>query len=533
MAPQLIGWRALLPVLGLGVCVAGTTAARSQDVVAENGLMFVKRLDTRLNPTPPRGGEEDAANAAADLPPPPAPKGFYETELNLRSLSGAAGTRGEGGSRIIKGVPSKEGYWKSAVNIEIGRGGPNAASCGASVIERRWLLTAAHCVFDERRGGVRAVEWITAYEGSNQYKRGKSLRVAEVHVHRQYKVVNDQLTNDLALLKLERDAEAPRQKLASYHGVGAFLSEGNTATVVGWGNTETQGYKPSPILLQANVPIVGQKACLSIYPNVGQVAFCAGYPQGGVDTCQGDSGGPLFVAGSNAEPVQAGITSFGKGCAQPNAYGVYTNLGLYEQWIKELVPNAYFVAPPSGQTGTPLAQIAGVTPGGPPSPHGQVSVDIKHVPCPNAQTVAVSNNDVNRIKVGSCIRVAVTSGVTGHLRVVSRNAQGKVDTIFPNEHSGSSMEGATEGRVMAGRTLSFPGGGDSFYFKVSAPLGPAHIIAIVASEEVGLAAASKTRPGAGRTSEELSDELTEIARQINVHPLAGRAVGTRQYEVVE
>src|SRR5262249_32600451 len=148
-----------------------------------------------------------------------------------------------------------------------------------------------------------------------------------------------------------KDSQVERQKLASYQGVSKFLTTGNMATVVGWGNTETKGYKPSQILLQANVPVVSESACHAIYPDTGKVAFCAGYPQGGVDTCQGDSGGPLFVAGPNGEPVQAGITSFGKGCAQPNAYGVYTNLGLFEQFIKDIVPNASFVLPPSAQGG--------------------------------------------------------------------------------------------------------------------------------------------------------------------------------------
>jgi V8-like Glu-specific endopeptidase len=532
MAPQHIGRRALLPVLGLGVCMAGVTASvRAQDFVGENGLMYVKRLDVHVNPTPVSAAEEAKSIAEVmDPPPPPESKGFYETELKLRSLSGAPDGKEEN-ARVIKGVPSKEGYWKSAVNIEIGRGLTGPVSCGASVIDRRWVLTAAHCVFDDKRGGLRPLEWITIYEGSNQYKRGRPIRVVEAHVHKQFKIFNDQLVNDVALLKLEKDATAERQKLASYQGVGTFLKTGNVATVVGWGNTETKGYKPSPILLQANVPIVAESACHAIYPDVGKVAFCAGYPQGGVDTCQGDSGGPLFVAGPNGEPVQAGITSFGKGCAQPNAYGVYTNLGLFEKFIKEVVPGASFVLPPSSPGGSPLGDIAGVTPGGPPSPHGQVSVDIKHVPCPGAGQ-EIASTSANRIKAGSCIRVIVTSGVTGHLRVLSLNAQGKVETIFPNDFSGSIQTGATDGLVRAGRTVTIPGGGDDFYFKVGAPYGVANVIAIVASEEVGLPKIAKGR-ALERSTTEFVDELAEIARQINVHPLSARAVATRGYEVVE
>ena len=83
-----------------------------------------------------------------------------------------------------------------------------------------------------------------------------------------------------------------------------------------------------------------------------------------------------------------------------------------------------------------------------------------------------------------------------------------------------------------GKTVALPGIGDDFVFKVSAPFGVAHVIAIVASEEVGLPKIAKGR-GVQRTTGELVDELAEIARQINVHPLAARAVGTRQYKVVE
>jgi hypothetical protein len=210
---------------------------------------------------------------------------------------------------------------------------------------------------------------------------------------------------------------------------------------------------------------------------------------------------------------------------------VYTNLGLFEEWIKAMVPNAYFVKVPS-QSADYLAEIAGVKPGGPPSPHGQVSVDIKHVPCPGTYGATVIAKDANFVKADSCIRVIVTSGVTGHLRVLSLNSKGTVETIFPNDFSGSSQLGATDGLVLAGKTVTIPGGGDNFFFKVSPPYGGARVIAIVAAEEVGLDKIAKGR-GLSRTTEEFVDELAAIARQINVHPLAARAVGTRQYEVVE
>jgi trypsin len=44
---------------------------------------------------------------------------------------------------------------------------------------------------------------------------------------------------------------------------------------------------------------------------------------------QGDSGGPLLVEG-----VQVGVTSFGRGCADPRYAGVYARVSRYVDWIK-------------------------------------------------------------------------------------------------------------------------------------------------------------------------------------------------------
>lgn len=55
-----------------------------------------------------------------------------------------------------------------------------------------------------------------------------------------------------------------------------------------------------------------------------------------LDTCQGDSGGPLMRYESGLRQwVLAGVTSYGRGCADPRHAGVYTRVTSYMDWINE------------------------------------------------------------------------------------------------------------------------------------------------------------------------------------------------------
>lgn len=252
--------------------------------------------------------------------------------------------------RIVGGAPADPGeypFLAALVQSHIGNSW-NGQFCGGTIVSDEWVLTAAHCV----EGGTPPSSVDVVVGRHDLYCRdfglgledpcteGQRIGLSEIILHPDYETGPGALDNDFALLHLEVPATLgptvqPVAELGTAANAGRW-EPGDTATVVGWGDTESTPQYPD-VPHEVEVPILVTGACTNPYGNSFQasVHVCAG--QAGKDSCQGDSGGPAIVPDGASGWLLFGVTSWGVGCADPGKPGVYARVATVQPWIASTI----------------------------------------------------------------------------------------------------------------------------------------------------------------------------------------------------
>ena len=273
---------------------------------------------------------------------------------------------------IVGGQEAQPGAWPWMVALVFTGAPANQGQfCGASLIQAQWVLTAAHCVFDEN-GNPTPPSNIEVVVGRHRLSGndGQQIGVSQIIYHPNY--LPTESDYDVALLHLDAPAaSAPIALIGA--GTQVLSAPGTLAVVTGWGATASGNTSGSDVLRQVSLPLVSHEDCTLSYGlfhnYISPRMLCAGYSAGQKDSCQGDSGGPLMVQDANSKWLQVGVVSWGRGCALPHYYGVYARLTEFSDWISAQIPN--LATPTPLPTDTPTAtptNTATPTPTNTPTP---------------------------------------------------------------------------------------------------------------------------------------------------------------------
>ncbi|GAB0088366.1 uncharacterized protein DMENIID0001_027700 [Sergentomyia squamirostris] len=235
--------------------------------------------------------------------------------------------------RIVGGDDAGFGSFPWQAYIRIG-----SSRCGGSLISRRHVVTAGHCVAraSPRQVHVTLGDYVinSAVEPLPAYTFG----VRRIDVHPYFKFTPQADRYDVSVLALERPVHYMP------HIAPICLPEknedflGKFGWAAGWGALNP-GSRLRPKTLQAvDVPVIDNRVCerwhrsnginVVIYPEM----LCAGYRGGGKDSCQGDSGGPLMHE-KNGRWYLIGIVSAGYSCANRGQPGIYHRVAYTVDWI--------------------------------------------------------------------------------------------------------------------------------------------------------------------------------------------------------
>ncbi|KFV98888.1 Ovochymase-2, partial [Eurypyga helias] len=240
-------------------------------------------------------------------------------------------------SRIIGGEEAVPYSWPWQVSVRIS----DEHICGGAVLAKEWVVTAAHCLnAKELYRGLWTV--VTGLHDLTEQEYRQKRSVKQHIIHPSFNKTT--MDSDIALLQLAEPLEFnPYVRPVCLPAEGEVVQPSRVCVVTGWGAHEEDREKGKK-LHQLEVPLLVLDTCQSYYVNlpskVTQRMICAGFPlEEGKDSCTGDSGGPLVCPSEDNSGFYTlhGITSWGLGCGRKSYPGVYTNVGVFVDWIKQSV----------------------------------------------------------------------------------------------------------------------------------------------------------------------------------------------------
>ncbi|XP_058459171.1 uncharacterized protein LOC131435375 [Malaya genurostris] len=239
------------------------------------------------------------------------------------------------GSRVVHGGETVYGHhpWQAALRAK--KQGKSVHWCGAVLISKYHILTAAHCLIGYPKGAY--MIRIGDYNTEALEQAEIDIFIEDYYIHENFRV-GHHMNNDIAVVLLKTPIRFNEfVQPVCLPAKSQPYQEGMNCTISGWGSTQSGSSVHSLELRAAKVPLLADTVCNQpeVYGNnVTEGMFCAGALDGGVDACEGDSGGPLVCTNDRGHTLY-GIISWGFHCGYVNKPGVYVKVSHYLDWIEQ------------------------------------------------------------------------------------------------------------------------------------------------------------------------------------------------------